>query len=259
MSEERLQKVLAAAGLGSRRSCETLIEQGRVSVDGETVTRLGAKVDPDAQEVRCDGEVVRPRRKVYYLINKPRGVVCTNSDERDRPRVVDLLPNRDERLFTVGRLDVSTEGLLIVTNDGRFAQRVAHPRYGITKTYRARVSGLVSDKALDELQQGVWIAGHRCAALSARVLKRRKKDSLVEIVMAEGRKREVRRMLKQVGYPVEELRRTRIGPLTDDSLAPGKYRKLNRDEVRMLLEPGSNKKTGGRRGKPRARADRGAS
>lgn len=236
MALERLQKVLAAAGLGSRRSCERLIEEGRVTVDGEIVVQMGAKADPQRQDVRCDGERVRPARKVYYLVNKPSGVVCTNSDERGRRRVIDLLPNRAERLFTIGRLDANTEGLLIVTNDGGFAQRVAHPRHGITKTYHARVSGAMTETTKRELLHGVWITGHKCRAVGVRVIKRKRTESLAEITMQEGRKREVRRMMAKVGHRVLHLRRVRIGDLEDPALRLGKWRKLSPAEVKALLD-----------------------
>jgi 23S rRNA pseudouridine2605 synthase len=236
MALERLQKVLAAGGLGSRRSCEPLITAGRVTVDGRPVTELGTKVDPERQEIRCDGEVVRPARNVYYLINKPRGYVCTNADERGRPCVFDLLPMRDARLFAVGRLDADTEGLLIVTNDGGFAQRVAHPRYGVAKSYRAQVRGAMTNAAKRDLLAGVWIAGNRCAASWVKIIKRGRADSVVEITMHEGRNREVRRMLARVGFPVAHLRRFRIGPLQDDLLRLGHWRKLNPEEIRALTD-----------------------
>jgi len=236
MTLQRLQKVLAAAGLGSRRSCEELISQGRVSVDGRVVGRMGVKVDTDSQEIRCDGERVRPARKVYFLVNKPKGVVCTNDDERNRPRVLDLLPHRAERLFTVGRLDAGTEGLLIVTNDGAFTQRVAHPRHGITKTYHARVRGRPGNEALTKLLDGLWIDGRKCRAVHARVLGRKRAESEIELIMQEGRKHEVRRMLACVGHGVLRLQRVRIGALEDPDLRPGKWRKLTPAEVKGLLD-----------------------
>ena len=236
MALERLQKILAAAGLGSRRSCEELILQGRVTVDGRTVTELGSKADSKRQKIFCDGERVRPAKAVYLLVNKPAGYVCTNRGERGRPRVLDLLRKRSQRLFTVGRLDTETEGLLIVTNDGDFAQRVAHPRYGVSKTYHARVRGSVTSAARRELMTGVWLAGRRCCATWVKVLKQRAKESLVEITMHEGRNREVRRMLAAVGHPVTELRRIRIGSIADPALPPGKSRNLRQDEIQALLD-----------------------
>jgi len=235
MALERLQKMLAAGGLGSRRACEELITQGRVTVDGRVVTQLGTRVDPAGQEVRCDGEVVRVARNVYFLINKPKGYVCTNSDERGRPCVFDLLPMRDARLFTVGRLDADTEGLLIVTNDGDFTQRVAHPRYGVSKTYRAIVRGPITNAAKRDLMAGIWIAGRRCAASWVKIVRRGRQDSVVEVTMHEGRNREVRRMLARVGFPVSQLRRFRIGPLEDDALPLGHWRKLRPEEALALM------------------------
>lgn len=251
MALERLQKVLAAGGRGSRRSCEELITQGRVTVNGRTVTQLGTKVDTERQEVRCDGEVVRAARNVYFLINKPKGYVCTNADERGRPCVFDLLPMRDARLFTVGRLDADTEGLLIVTNDGDFTQCVAHPRYGVSKTYRATVRGAMTNAAKRDLLAGVWIAGNRCAASWVKIVRRGRTDSLVEITMHEGRNREVRRMMAKVGFPVAHLRRFRIGLLEDDTLPLGDWRKLSPEEVRTLV--GAATSQGRRSSPPRSR------
>ena len=235
MAAERLQKILASAGLGSRRSCEELIRQGRVTVDGQRVIELGTKADPARQDIRCDGEPVRPAKKVYFLVHKPSGYISTSRDEQGRRRVLDLLPMREEKLFTVGRLDAETEGLLIVTNDGDFAQRVAHPRYGVSKTYHARVAGAVTTATRRELVTGVWLLGRRCRAEWVKVLKRKPRESLVEIKMHEGRNREVRRMLAKVGHRVLHLRRVRIGPIEDPALRPGKSRKLRPQEIRALL------------------------
>ncbi|MBA7716727.1 Ribosomal large subunit pseudouridine synthase B [subsurface metagenome] len=235
MPMERLQKILAASGLGSRRACEELIVQGRVTVDGKPATTLGDKADSTCQKIHCDGELVKPAKKVYLLVNKPVGYVCTNDDERGRPRVVDLLPLRNERLFTIGRLDADTEGLIIVTNDGSFTQRVAHPRYGVTKTYHAQVRGMVIAATCRELTTGVWLAGRRCCAARAKILKRRTAESTIEITMHEGRNREVRRMLAKTGHPVLRLKRIRIGSIKDASLLPGKARSLRKDEIEALL------------------------
>jgi 23S rRNA pseudouridine2605 synthase len=247
MAQERLQKILAQAGLGSRRSCEELITQGRVTVDGATVTELGAKADAEIQTIECDGENVRPARKFYYLLNKPQGVVCTNDDPEGRPRAIDLLPARarDRRLFTVGRLDVATEGLLIVTNDGDFAQRVAHPRHGTDRTYEARVRGAFSNAAKRQLIEGVWILGHLCSATWVKIVHRREPVSVIRITLREGRNREVRRMLARTGHHVVHLRRIRIGDVEDRSLQPGKCRRLTDEEIRSLL--------GGPGGAPRRR------
>jgi len=234
MGVERLQKILASAGLGSRRSCETLILEGRVTVDGRCVAELGSKADPDRQAIACDGEPVRPAKKLHFLVNKPVGYLCTNADASGRQRAIDLVPLRDGRLFTVGRLDADTEGLLIITNDGQFAQCIAHPRYGVTKTYDARIRGLISNATKRELLTGVWLLGHRCRAVWVKILKRTGRESRVRITMHEGRNREVRRMLAKVGHPVLHLRRIRIGPLEDTALRPGKCRKLRPNELKEL-------------------------
>jgi len=210
--------------------------QGRVSVDGETVTRLGTKADPVKNRILCDGELVRPEKKLYMLINKPVGYVCTNRDELGRPRVFDLLRLPSQRLFTVGRLDADTHGLLIVTNDGDFAQRVAHPRHGVSKTYHARVQGNLTAATRRELTTGVWIGGHRCRAASVKTLQQRGKDSLIAIVMREGRNREVRRILAKVGHKVVDLQRVGIGSIEDEKLQLGRSRKLRRAEVKALIE-----------------------
>ena len=253
MALERLQKVLAAGGLGSRRSCEELISQGRVSVDGHVVTVLGTKVDVDKQEVRCDGEKVRPARPVYFLVNKPRGYVSTVSDELGRPRVVDLVPHQAGRLFTVGRLDAETEGLLIVTNDGDFAQRVSHPHYGVGKTYRARVHGAVSNRAKQALLDGVHLGPEVFKASWVKIVKKGRTDSHLEITMHEGRNREVRRMMSAVGFPVAQLERIRIGMIEDSALRLGQSRKLRPEEVKLLLDSTTERRPGKRRNRGKSR------
>ncbi len=262
MALERLQKVLAAAGVGSRRGCEVVITQGRVTVDGKVVTELGTKVDIETQDVRCDGESVRPAKKAYFLVNKPKGYVSTNEDERGRPRVIDLLPMHGERLFTVGRLDADTEGLLIVTNDGDFAQRIAHPRFGVDKTYRALVRGAMANGAKQDLLAGVWVNGFRCEASWVKILKRAPSESTVEITIHEGRNREVRRMLFKVGHAVMHLRRVKIGPLEDQVLRLGQVRRLTPEEVQALMaasKPTPRKQHGfpGRASRPPAQDGRG--
>jgi len=254
MAMERLQKILAAAGLGSRRSCEELIVAGRVFVDGKRVTELGAKADADTQRIDCDGEPVRPVKKLYYLINKPKGYVCTTSDPAGRPCAVDIVPCRDQRMFTVGRLDSDTQGLLIVTNDGAFAQRVAHPRHGVTKTYEARVKGGLSNTAKQKLLDGIWIDGHHCAAKWVKIIKRKGRETVLRITMQEGRNREVRRMLGRLGHTVTQLARVGIGSLEDDALRTGRYRKLRVAEIQELM--GQSKAPAGRSPKTRRPAKR---
>lgn len=228
---ERLQKVLAAVGYGSRRACEELIAGGRVTVDGE-VAVLGRRVDPDTARVEVDGIPVSVRPGlVYYLLNKPRGVVTTASDPEGRPTVLELVPP-EPRVFSVGRLDADTEGLLLLTNDGDLAHRLAHPSYGIEKEYLAEVDGRPSPGAVRRLRDGVDLEDGRTAPAKASVVQGR----AVRLVIHEGRNRQVRRMCAAVGYPVRRLVRVRIGPLADRDLPPGRYRPLDRDEVRALQE-----------------------
>ncbi len=225
--------MIAQAGLASRRAAEEMIRAGRVTVDGQPA-HLGQKVNPETAHVEVDGIPlpVRPGL-VYYLLYKPPGVVSTAADPQGRPTVVGLVP-RSTRVFPVGRLDADTEGLLILTNDGDLAARVTHPRHGVGKTYVARVQGNPGRAALRSLTTGVELDDGPARARQARVVARRGGEALVELVMGEGRKREVRRLLAAVGYPVLALVRTAIGPIRDPALAPGAWRDLTIDEVRSL-------------------------
>ena len=226
---DRLQKVLAAAGLGSRRACEELIAEGRVTVDGE-VAVLGRRVDPETARIAVDGVPLSVRPGVvYYLLNKPAGVVTTAADPQGRPTVVDLVPP-EPRVFPVGRLDVDTEGLLLLTNDGDLAHRLTHPSFGVEKEYLAEVEGTPTRGELRRLREGVELddgptAPARVALVPPRALR---------IAIHEGRKRQVRRMCAAVGHPVVRLVRTRIGPLADRRLGPGEWRLLTPAEVRRL-------------------------
>jgi 23S rRNA pseudouridine2605 synthase len=234
----RLQKVLAVAGLGSRRKCEELIKAGRVEIDGVPVDRLGIRVDPVLQEIRVDGQVIRTRRAVCYLVNKPLGVVATNRDQAGRTRVIDLVPG-GETLFTVGRLDKSSEGLILVTNDGELANRLTHPRYGVEKTYRVLVAGQVSVESLRRLQQGVHLAEGVARVARVRIKSRSKRTSVLQMVLREGRNREIRRVLARIGHKVLSLRRVALGPLRLEGLAPGGYRQLSQAEIRQLYRMSS--------------------
>lgn len=235
---ERLQKVMAAAGVGSRRHCEELIRAGRVEVDRRVVRELGTKVDPAAQEIRLDGIVLARGKRVYYLVNKPVGVVSTNADPAGRPRVVDLLPEMPERLFTVGRLDLSSEGLMLVTNDGELANQLAHPRYGVEKTYHVLVAGTADFDVLGKLRQGIHLAEGVARVVSARVRTSFKHSTLLEIVLAEGRNREIRRLLAKVGHKVLRLKRVALGPVRLADLPPGHFRPLRNDELKLLRRLG---------------------
>ncbi len=215
----RLQKVLAGAGLGSRRACEELITTGRVEVDGKTVTVLGTKVDPTAQTIRVDGEPLSKPKLRYFVVNKPLGVVCTNSDPAGRMRVIDLVRS-EARLFPVGRLDKSSEGLIIVTNDGELANLLAHPRYGVEKTYLALVAGEPDPAIFKKLQEGVHLAEGWAHVKRMRLKARQQQSTLLEITLDEGRNREVRRVLARVGHKVLRLQRIAQGSLKLGALAP---------------------------------------
>ena len=226
---ERLQKVLARVGLGSRRVCEELIGEGRVTVDG-AVAELGCRVNVESPRIEVDGAPVGVRPGlVYYLLNKPAGVVTTASDPHDRPTVVGLVPD-DPRVFPVGRLDAQTEGLLLLTNDGDLAHRLTHPSFGVDKEYLAEVEGRPSPAAVRRLREGVVLEDGRTAPARAVLVE----ASVLRITIHEGRNRQVRRMCEAVGYPVARLVRTRIGPLVDRSLAPGSHRTLVAEEMRAL-------------------------
>lgn len=231
---ERLQKVLASAGIGSRRQCEELIRTGRIEVDGQVVTEQGVRVDPFRQEVRVDGQAVAQSNRVYYAVNKPAGVVTTNLDPSGRPRVVDLIPGDRNRLFPVGRLDLYSEGLILVTNDGELANRLTHPRFGITKTYRVQVAGDPSEEVLNKLRRGVHLA-EGVAKVDRLIVKHRHgKSSTLEMDLSEGKNREIRRILAQVGHKVLRLLRTAVGPIRLGRLAPGEHRRLTRAEIDAL-------------------------
>lgn len=228
---ERLQKVLAAAGVASRRSSEELISAGRVRVDGAVVTTLGTRVDAARARIEVDGKrvAVDPRRK-YLALNKPPGYITTAKDEHGRPTVLDLVGAK-ERLFPVGRLDADTTGLLILTNDGPLANRLAHPRYGVERTYVAEVDGRVSTDVVKGLVAGVYLEDGPARARRARVRAGSKQRTQIEITMTEGRKREVRRMLEAAGHPVRRLVRVSFGPIKLGNLALGKTRSLSPQEV----------------------------
>ncbi len=230
----RLQKVLAAAGLGSRRQCEELITTGRVEIDRQVVTELGTRVDPATQQIRVDGVALSRPKLVYYAVNKPVGVVCTSRDPSGRPRVIDLLPNSEARLFAIGRLDMSSDGLILVTNDGELANRLTHPRYGVGKTYRVVVAGQPTREVLDKLVRGVHLAEGIARAERVQVKSQRRDSTQLEMVLREGKNREIRRILAQVGHKVERLTRIAVGPVRLGDLPSGACRILTREEVASL-------------------------
>ncbi len=235
-SGQRLQKFLAAAGTDSRRNCEILIRDGRVTVNGEVVTDPAVSVHPRSDDIRLDGERLRIPRPRYFLLNKPKGVLCTNRDPAGRPRAIDLVPVRGMRLFTVGRLDEHTEGLLLLTNDGDLAHRLAHPRYEVLRRYRVQVAGVPSRETLADLRRGMHFSDGFFRFRSVRFLKRRGRSAWLEIELREGRNREIRRLLARAGHKVIHLERLGFGPLSLGRLKPGQCRELRPAEVRVLQQ-----------------------
>ena len=231
----RLNRFLASSGVCSRRAADEYIVGGRVTVNGEPTTQLGTRVDPDADDVRVDGSRVQVERKVYILFNKPKDVVCTNATNEQRRRVVDYLPQVRGRVYTVGRLDTESQGLILVTNDGDFAQHVAHPRYGLAKTYAVLVSGRVDDEKLKKARGGVWLSEGRTSGARIAIERRGRDRTYLKVSIKEGRNREIRRIFAQLEHPVISLKRVRIGPLTLHGLGSGRWRFLHRDEVAALM------------------------
>jgi len=232
----RLQKFLADAGIASRREGERLIQAGRVEVNGRVVTALGVRVEPERDQVRVDGRRVRSvERRAYYLLNKPKGTITSASDPEGRPTVVELLQGVRERVFPVGRLDWSSEGLLILTNDGDLAYRLTHPANHVAKVYRVKVKGSVEEDDLRALRRGLILDGRR--TLPARVERiSGQANSWLEVTLYEGRKNQIRRMLDRLGHRVQKLKRIAIGPIRDRALKPGEWRRLTPDEIRRLRE-----------------------
>ncbi len=237
--KERLQKTLAQAGICSRRAAEELIRTGQVSVDGQVVTEMGLKVDPKRQKIVAQGKPVGfSEKKVYVLLNKPEGYVTTLDDPQGRPIVTSLVKKVPERIFPVGRLDFESKGALILTNDGDLAQRVQHPSFEVNKTYVARVTGKPTTAALSQLEGGVEVEGRLTAPATLKVRKSTAKESVIEITIHEGRKRQVRKMFTAIGHHVNELTRISYGNLKLGSLAPGKFRFLSKSDIARIFKKG---------------------
>ncbi|OAH55929.1 MULTISPECIES: pseudouridine synthase [Bacillaceae] len=240
---ERLQKVIAQAGIASRRKAEQLIEEGKVTVNGKKITELGTKVGLN-DEVEVEGVPIERERKVYYLFYKPRGIISAVTDDKNRKTVVDYFPYVEERIFPVGRLDYDTSGLLLMTNDGEFANLMTHPRYQMDKTYIVKTEGIVERHLLKRIMSGVQLEDGKTAPAKVKELAidRKKNRSLLEVTIHEGRNRQVRRMFETIGHPVQKLRRERFAHLTLHGLNAGEYRELTAHEVkqlRTLAETGS--------------------
>lgn len=234
--KERLQKILAQAGIASRRTAEEYIKAGRVAVDGEIVTEMGLQFDPSRHRITFDGKpIAREEQLVYILLNKPAGYVTTLSDPQGRPLVTSLLRGVKERVFPVGRLDLDTEGALILTNDGELANRIIHPKYEINKTYLATVKGRPDRRQLRQLEEGIVLDGHKTWPAKVRVVKEEEKATVIEIVIHEGKKRQVRKMFAAIAHPVLHLQRTAYGKLRLGALPLGSYRYLKQKELARLF------------------------
>ncbi|MBN2138054.1 MAG: rRNA pseudouridine synthase [Sedimentisphaerales bacterium] len=233
MGEQRLQKVLAACGIDSRRKCEELILDGAVRVNRKVVDTLPAFVDPEKDVITVNSRRIQAAKKVYFLLNKPKGVICTNSDPQGRKRAIDYVQT-SERVFCVGRLDADTTGLIIITNDSELTNRLTHPRYGLEKVYVVAVKGYVSGETAEKLKKGVRLAEGRTKRASVKILKRSHTESLIEIKLKQGLNRQIRRMLLKVGLRVKSLKRTQIGQLTVKGLGVGRFRRLSAVEIRSL-------------------------
>jgi 23S rRNA pseudouridine2605 synthase len=231
----RLQKYLAEAGVASRRASEQYIVEGRVTVNGDTVRELGTKINPDVDRVAVDGRQLKPKKKLYLAMNKPPGVLCTRKDPEERNTVIDLLPKEWSNLFPVGRLDYASEGLIFLTNDGDFCLKLTHPRYGVRKKYRLTVEGRVDNELTDKLTKGVVHEGERLKAERVRILATNNSTSLLEIELAEGKNRELRRMFEVLGLSVSKLQRIQIGRIKLGELRAGRWRTLTDAEIKSLL------------------------
>lgn len=254
----RLQKYLAQAGVGSRRTCEEYIQQGRVSVNGSVVTEMGTKVER-GDDVRFDGERVRPSQLIYLAVNKPRGVVCSTVDLKGRPRAIDLVAHVAQRLFTVGRLDADSSGLLLLTNDGMLTEKLTHPRFEVPKVYQVTVKGKMTAEVVERLRKGVYLAEGRVRCDRVEVRRVTKTSSALAIEIHQGINREIRRVLARVGFPVSELRRVAIGTLKLGTLKPGQHRRLSENEVKALYKlPGPDESAKRPRRNRRSPARRGS-
>lgn len=229
---------MASAGVASRRECEVIIEEGRVEIDGEIVVKLGTKVDPTKQKVFVDGQRIVLQDLQYFVLNKPPGIVSTSNDPSGRPRVIDLIET-NKRVYNVGRLDQSSEGLILVTNDGELANQLTHPRFGVEKKYHVLVDGRPERSALKQLEEGIYIAEGKVQASHIKFLKTAKNGSWLEIILTEGRNREIRRMLSTIGHKVRTLKRVAIGPLRLGDLPKGAHRPLTPVELKALKRAAS--------------------
>lgn len=231
--KQRLQKILAAAGIASRRACETLILEGSVTVNGTLVNDLPAFADPAVDDIRIDGQRIRQEKKVYYLLNKPKGYICTNSDPMGRPKAIDLI-DCPERIFCVGRLDADTTGAIILTNDSDLTNRLTHPRYELPKTYHVKIRGRMEGEEIDKLKKGVWLSEGKTERAAVKVLRKTNEETLLEISIRQGLNRQVRRTFAHLGYKVMALQRTQIGNIVLKGIAVGAYKRLTNTQIAYL-------------------------
>ncbi len=233
MAKQRLQKFLAGAGVASRRRCEEMILDGVVRVNRKVVDTLPAFVEADSDVVTVDGRRVRAAENVYFLLNKPKGIICTSSDPQGRKKAVDLI-DCAERIFCVGRLDAETTGAIILTNDSELVNRLTHPKYEVAKTYEVRVKGRVDGAAMEKLKRGVWLSEGKTGKAAVKVLKRSSTESTLQVTISQGLNRQVRRMMARVGYKVKALKRTAIGNIGIKGMARGRYKRLGKGQVAYL-------------------------
>jgi 23S rRNA pseudouridine2605 synthase len=233
LAKQRLQKILAAAGIDSRRNCEELILEGVVRVNRKVVAELPAFADPETDMITVNGSRIKAAKKVYYLLNKPKGVICTNSDPQGRRKAIDLVPST-ERVFCVGRLDADTSGLIIITNDSDLTNRLTHPKFGLSKRYVATVDGQIQASDVERLKKGIWLSEGKTAMGGVKILKKGVRQSTVEISLKQGLNRQIRRMLARVGFKVKDLKRTRIARIELKGLGIGRCRTLTSAEVSYL-------------------------
>lgn len=230
---QRLQKILAAAGVASRRKCEGLIMEGAVTVNGTLVNELPAFADPETDDIRLDGQRIKPEKKVYFLLNKPKGVICTNSDPRGRTKAIDLI-DCQKRIFCVGRLDADTTGAIILTNDSELTNRLTHPRFEMPKTYQVKIRGRMEGPDIEKVKKGVWLSEGKTERAAVKVLHKTKSETLLEVSIRQGLNRQIRRTFAHLGYKVKALKRTQIGNIVLKGLPVGGYKRLTRAQITYL-------------------------
>ena len=233
---QRLQRILAAAGVDSRRKCEDLILEGVVTVNGEIIDQLPAFANPHTDDIRVHGNRINKPQKCYYLLNKPKNVICTNSDPHGRKRAIDLI-DCQERIFCVGRLDADTTGAILLTNDSELANRLTHPRYKVPKTYEVKLRGRIESSDVEKVKKGVWLAEGKTAGASVKILRRSHTETLLQVVINQGLNRQVRRSFARLGYKVKALKRVKIGDLNVKGIPPGSYKELTPNQIMGLFGP----------------------